>query len=327
MRGQRSLSDGERSDLRSRRTQIDGATASQRALLIARALGAASALVADGVPVWSVARALGITPAELSAWSGMGKVLPRTQPGTLWPPWRSAPSFAPTEPADTAEGRSTTGPAWPAPEWPAPRIRPAPDHPRDSPDLVEPPVRYRTEVLALSGPFTQNQRPDRILAAVRRAFSPRGSFPVEHAGVTVAELAHLVGTNQPRVLHLIAHVDDDGVWLVDRGDEWPASWESVIGELARVRTPEVIVLSCCRSDDAAAAVAERFGVWALGCAGVVPTESERLFMETFYERWDVRGLQVDGVQDAFDDSMAHERTRHGGAPAWCHCLFRPGNRP
>lgn len=143
--------------------------------------------------------------------------------------------------------------------------------------------------------------------------------PMEKLGVAISEVANLIGLNLPRVLHFAAHADEDGVHLMDRGEARPVPWDVLVDQLERQPVPELIVLSCCTSNDVAANIADRFRVCVVGCAGVINGEDERLFVTAFYEQWAQRLFLSDALRHAFEDARAAELARHPGA-SWSHVM-------
>jgi hypothetical protein len=184
--------------------------------------------------------------------------------------------------------------------------------------------RARPRVLALAGAASGGRRFDAEVSALRQILSARGLVLLEKAGIDLVELAFQVNLLQPDVLHLSAHVDGQGLWLMDGDDDKPIPWDALFDQFARFHSvPRLVIFSCCHSADAASAFAGRWGNYAIGCDGAVPDDTARRFTLAFYGRWlgyQLTHPEASAVREAFTDAKVRFTTRHPGAP-WGYRLF------
>jgi len=289
----RELTDAERAHLRLLAGLATAATDHPGDVWVTATAAVVRAALLHGVSLQAVASAAGVAEELLQTWLAR----PTASSGKRAPP--SAPT---TEPNPQP---------W---SWQADGGRPF-----DTRTASEAPV-YRTLVLALGGAATSGgTRHDLLMTELRRIFD-RDGVVQELAGIRLAEIAAKLEQYRPRILHLVAHSDEQGVWLVDRAASQPVGWDAVIEQIGRAQPPETTLLSSCHSMEVAEGMARRFSSRALGCEGAVRGEDERQFVVDLYERWCARSLTVGRLRGAFDDACGAEGDRHP-TKGWTHHLF------
>ena len=174
------------------------------------------------------------------------------------------------------------------------------------------------DVLLLLGD-QHERRLDLETSTIRRSIPSALTRLHCEVGAHLVDIKDLLDQLRPRIVHVTAHADEEGLYLTRGAERDIVAWERFIAEIeASVHRPELVILNSCRSLSRAQAILSLGVKHVVAVDGRVPIECARLFADVLYASF-----------ASFDLARSAERAKSAIKTAWpgiTYHVLGPSNR-